>query len=252
MTSQVSWFQSRCIPAHCFPSMSQVMVHFVSDECNGWSKSSWFSHSAAKSLTMSLNWMDLVSWLNRPGVNLHSQCPYFARWLTTSWLAILPESFCNCVSHELLILDKNNVLSSWWDFQSDLHDKNQSNGARCHCMWETTCSTATVSTLTLFVAVSPSQSSRCPPAVIQVLHRLSIFSGQHVQTICGLVTFSSYGTCQLGVNSQTSMPLVSLNPWNRLPSYLPTDFSQQAWTCGSGWLCGSCRLSHFFSCSSQM
>ena len=110
----------------------------------------------------------------------------------------------------------------------------------------------TVSMLAPFVAVSPSWSSRCPPAVIRVLHGLSIFSGLNAHTICGLVTFSSFGACHFGANLQTSMPLVSLKPWNMLPNSFPTDFSQQACTCGSGWFSDSFGVSHFFNCSSQM
>ena len=101
-------------------------------------------------------------------------------------------------------------------------------------------------------AVSPSQSSKCPPAVILILHGLSFFSGRCAQTICGLVTFLFFGICHLGMNLQTSMPLASLNPWNELPNSFPTDFIQHACASGSGWLRMSCSVSHFSSCLSQM
>ena len=70
----------------------------------------------------------------------------------------------------------------------------------------------TVSMPALLVAVSPSKSGGWPPAVIRVRQGLSIFSGLNAHTVCGLVTFLFFGACHFGVNLQTSMPLVSLNP----------------------------------------
>ena len=97
-----------------------------------------------------------------------------------------------------------------------------------------------VQMLVLLVAVSLSHSDKCPHAVIPLLNGLPIFSGQRANPTQGSVTLSFLGTSHPGMNSETSMPLVSLKPWNKFPSSFPADFWQQ-----SGFACGCIDGSNF-------
>ena len=101
------------------------------------------------------------------------------------------------------------------------------------------------------VVMFPKYSSRLPPAVILVRYG-SAFLGRMFTVYRGYVTVLCIGTSLCLIQSNTSMPLVSKNPWNNLPNSFSPDVVHRRQIDGSGCLLKSLYAANFFNSSSQM
>ena len=264
-TLPVSQFHWRCISANCFHSESQVMVCLVLGDSKRWFRSAWLTHLTPKSSTTKLNWIGLVTWVNNPAVCLISWRPNCSEWSTTM-SSFAMEPFSSSLWRLQLIWAQTHpgLSTSAWRLCCDwksfgvwlrlnlVHCESQRRLFGCTLLMSNVENFAPwvdetefnsilmVQMLVLLVAVSLSHSDKCPHAVIPLLNGLPIFSGQRANPTQGSVTLSFLGTSHPGMNSETSMPLVSLKPWNKFPSSFPTDFWQQ-----SGFACGCIDGSNF-------
>ena len=264
-TLPVSQFHWRCISANCFHSESQVMVCLVLGDSKRWFRSAWLTHLTRKSSTTKLNWIGIVTWVNNPAVCLISWRPNCSEWSTTM-SSFAMEPFSSSLWRLQLIWAQTHpgLSTSAWRLCCDwksfgvwlrlnlVHCESQRRLFGCTLLMSNVENFAPwvdetefnsilmVQMLVLLVAVSLSHSDKCPHAVIPLLNGLPIFSGQRANPTQGSVTLSFLGTSHPGMNSETSMPLVSLKPWNKFPSSFPADFWQQ-----SGFACGCIDGSNF-------